>query len=121
MRSGAERLVGHVEQFMSGSSDAVRPWAGSVRGAGWLAVGVLYRQSFGDTERVTLIGAWSLRNYRLLRATARLPALADRRLAIRLDDTVLDANKVAFYGLGPRSSRRDRSSYRSGRPRRTPA
>ncbi len=111
-RSGAERLVGHVEQLLSSGSNGVYPWFGSVMGGGWLAMGGLYGQPLGDTGRVTVLGAWSLRNYRLFRATARLPAFVDRRLTARLDGTILDANKVAFYGLGPRSSRRDRSSFR---------
>lgn len=111
-RSRAERLVGHVETLFVEGSAGLYPWVGSVMGGGWLATGAQYSRPLGDTGRLTVLGAWSLRNYRMLRGAARLPALLDRRLVVQLGASAIDANKVAFYGLGPRSTRHDRASYR---------
>jgi hypothetical protein len=110
--SAAERLVRRAEHLLTGGSRGLYPWVGSVMGGGWLAAGAQLIYPFGDAGRLSVVGAWSLRDYRMLRAAVRLPAVADRRLTIHVDGLLLDANKVAFYGLGPRTSRHERSSYR---------
>lgn len=110
-KNKGERAAEIAERYLAGNPQGIYPWFGSVTGGGWLALGAGYQQRYTDTGLFDVHGGWSLKNYRMIRSTLKLPELADRRVAIQIDGNWIDANKVHFYGLGNDTRREDETSY----------
>src|SRR4030095_4582903 len=53
----------------------------------------------------------SFQNYKLLQSGLEFPEFADRRMKVTLDVKWLHAPKVSFYGIGNKSSKKDKTSY----------
>jgi hypothetical protein len=109
-KSRAEKAINAAEEVLVGTR-TVYPWVGSIYPGGWLGLGAGYRHGFADTALVNAMGAWSLKNYKLLRADFSLPELVGRRLVFATNATWLDAPSVAFYGVGNETGRDDRTTY----------
>lgn len=107
----AERAAEMAERFLAGAPSGLYPWFGSVLGSGWLALGVGYRKVFADTGALDITGGWSLKNYKMVRSSLTLPALADRRLRVRLHGSWLDADQLNFFGIGNDAPREQETSY----------
>ncbi len=87
------------------------PFFGSVYPGGLFAVGGGVRQPIGDTALFDVHAAWSLRNFKLLDASYRLPSLARHRVRTTLYGKWIDAPSVEFFGIGDGSSVDDRSTF----------
>jgi hypothetical protein len=105
-----ERVLDRVEAFL-GEGQGVYPWLGSVYAGGLLGIGAGYRRTIGDTGAMNVLGAWSLRNYKLARLDVRLPAFAGRRVVIAPHALWLDAPAVDFYGTGLDTTREQKTTY----------
>jgi hypothetical protein len=108
--SGAERWIKAAEAAFV-QPPRVYMYLGSVYPGGLLAVGTGARQPVGDTALIDVHAGWSLRNFKLLDASYRLPALASRRLRTTIYGRVIDAPSVDFFGIGSGSSADDRSTF----------
>ncbi|MQA31839.1 MAG: BamA/TamA family outer membrane protein [Luteitalea sp.] len=78
-------------------------------GAFALGPGARYRWTSGALADVH--GAWSMKNYKMVDASLKLPAFAGRRIAVETHANWLEAPKVAFYGPGNTSLDSDRTSF----------
>lgn len=116
-KNRGERAAGIAERYLAGNPQGIYPWFGSVTGGGWLAVGAGYQRKYADTGLFDVHGGWSIKNYKLIRSTLKLPELAGRRLAFQLDGSWMDAGQVKFYGVGNDSRRAEGASslYRPAR------
>jgi len=94
-----ERLALRVEKILSGQP-RIYTWFGSIYRGGWIALGPGVRQKFGGSGLFDAHAALSLRNYKLVDTSARLPAFADNRVQVTAQATWLDAPSVAYYGVG---------------------
>jgi hypothetical protein len=107
-----ERILNTVEGVLQGlEPQAFYPWIGSVYPGGSIGLGGGYRYGFGGSASFNALAAWSLRNYKLLQADLRAPAMAAGRLNVGTQFALLDAPRVAFYGIGNQTSRTDRRHY----------
>ncbi|MEO8070374.1 MAG: BamA/TamA family outer membrane protein, partial [Acidobacteriota bacterium] len=59
-----------------------------------------FRKRYRDTGMFDAHAAWSLKSYKLVDATMKLPDMATGRLQFEMHGNFLDAPSVNFYGLG---------------------
>ena len=105
-----ERIALRIESILS-AQPRVYTWFGSIYRGGWVAAGPGFRQKFGGTGLFDAHAGISLRNYKLVDTSVRLPSLAGQRLQVAGQATWLDAPKVAFYGIGNRSLPHDEDAH----------
>jgi len=91
--------------------DGVFPVFGSVFPGSGLAGGIGYRDRYAEGMSLTTIAAASINASYRLEANFLGPRFANRTLRPRFEAAYLDANDVAFYGLGPRSQDEGRAGY----------
>lgn len=107
-----ERVMIRLEDFFQGIEPiGFYPWFGSIYPGGFLALGAGHRSLFAGNGSVNVLGAWSLRDYRLLQAEVKSPTLADDRLRLSGHVTRLHADAVNFYGIGNDTRRAGRRRY----------
>jgi hypothetical protein len=94
-----ESALERAESLMF-SNRSVYTFVGSVMPGGGLAAGPAYRKQYGDTGRIDLHAAWSIRNYKAVDARIGLPTVGDGRVKTTVRASWLDAPQVAFYGTG---------------------
>jgi hypothetical protein len=108
--SGAERWTKVAESLLV-QPPRIYPFFGSIYPGGLFALGAGVRQPIGDTALFDVHGAWSLRNFKMLDASYRLPSFADRRVRTTLYGKWIDAPSVEFFGIGDGSNVDDRSTF----------
>lgn len=108
--SAAERWV-RVGESLLVQPPRVYPFFGSIYPGGLFAAGAGVRQPIGDTALFDVHGAWSLRNFKLLDASYRLPSFAGRRVRATLHGAWMDAPSVEFFGIGDASNVDDRTTF----------
>lgn len=86
-------------------------YIGSIYPGGALALGPGTRHRFTSGAFADVHGAWSIRNYKMLDASFKLPRLAARRLEIETRANWTDAPTVAFFGVGSDSASSDRTNF----------
>ena len=94
-----EALFERIDSFMN-SPKRFYTFIGSVMPGGGFAAGPGYRRQLGDTGRIALHGAWSIRNYKTVQGSVTLPGFAGDRVHLTARGNWLDAPDVAFYGVG---------------------
>jgi ATP:ADP antiporter, AAA family len=82
------------------SRKPVYTFIGGVIDGGGLAVGPGYRRPFGDTGRLDIHAAWSVRNFKAVDGRLALPSLANGRVRPSVGGNWTDAPTMAFYGIG---------------------
>jgi ATP:ADP antiporter, AAA family len=98
-----EKALERVDSMLF-SQRPVYTFIGGVMEGGGLAVGPGYRKQLGDTGRLDMHAAWSIRNYKAVDGRLALPTAADGRIRTTLRAKWMDAPNVAFYGTGIDSS-----------------
>jgi hypothetical protein len=107
----AEAILSRAGAALSSLPTGLYPWFGSVFRGGLLAIGPGYRQPLGDDGAFDAQAAWSLRGYKLGRATLTLPSALSGRVHTAVSAEIIDATNVAFYGIGERSDRDDPARF----------
>jgi hypothetical protein len=107
----AERFLQRFETFTVPRS-GFYPAIGSIYPGGGLALGLGYRQLFGDHSRWTVSGQYSIKSYKQFEVVNLSHGHLRGRLNFDLRAGWMDATQVAFYGLGMDNSRDDRSNFR---------
>jgi hypothetical protein len=110
--SVAERLVTKVGAGLTRLPDGIFPAFGSVYAGGGLALGPGGRVFVGDRSYVEGRAMMSIRQYKLLDASAVFPQLARGRLGLRANAGWRDATQIGFFGLGMATSHDDRANFR---------
>jgi len=86
-------------------------FVGSVMPSGGFAAGPGYRRFLGDSGRIDMHGAWSVRNYKTVQGAITLPAFGNGRVHLSARGNWLDAPDVAFYGVGIDSADVERRGF----------
>jgi ATP:ADP antiporter, AAA family len=94
-----EAILDRVDRAMF-AQPRVYTFIGGVMQGGGLAVGPAYRRQFGDTGKVDMHAAWSVRNFKTVEGHVSLPAVAEGRVRTSLHANWTDAPTLAFYGTG---------------------
>jgi outer membrane protein assembly factor BamA len=105
-----EKYAARIEQSFT-NPPPVYAYIGSIYPGGAVALGPGARYRFTSGAFADVHGAWSIKNYKMVDAIFRLPALVDRRIEIDARANWTDAPKVAFYGLGTDTLRSDRTNF----------
>ena len=105
-----ERRIQLAETLFA-SPKSIYPFIGTTFPGDWLAVGPGYRTRYADSGAFDAHAAWSLKNYKSVDASLKLPDFNGGRIGIEIDGNWLDARDVAFYGLG-NNAVADRTSFR---------
>lgn len=87
------------------------PFLGSAYSGGGLAVGPGYRALLGETGFFDIHGGYSIRSYKLLDSTLKLPNAASGRLTSLIHARYVDADKVSFFGIGNDSLIDDKTAF----------
>jgi hypothetical protein len=105
-----ERRLEMVDRFTS-TERPVYAFIGSVFEGGGFALGPGYRTRFGDTGIFNAHAAMSIRRYKEVEASVKLPEMANGRLSVEMHGNWTDAPAVAFFGVGSDSQKADRSTF----------
>ena len=105
-----ERYAAAIEKAMA-DPPPIYTFIGGVYPGGALALGPGARYRTGNGLLADVHGAWSIKNYKLVDASIKLPPLADRRLLLEGHANWLDAPKVTFFGLGRDSQEIDETTF----------
>jgi Omp85 superfamily domain len=108
--SVTEQRISRVMQTLT-NTPSVYAYIGSVFPGGWFAVGPGYRTRVAGTGHFDAHAAWSLKNYKTVDTTLKLPEIAHGLVQFNLRANWLDAPKVAFYGVGGDTVARDKTSF----------
>jgi len=106
----AEKRVKKIEDFLT-NQPKFYPFIGSIYPGGWLAVGPGFRTQFAETGHFDVHGAWSIKNYKRVDTSLKLPDFAGGHLGADLEASWFDAPKVAFYGVGNASRPGELASF----------
>ena len=109
-----QRTMTRVERSAAtlGIREGLQPWFGTIgRGSG-IALGALYRDRdlFNRYGTLEAWSGYSIREYWGGGVNAMFPALADGRLTVQAGANVREDPRQDFFGLGPNSSREDRTN-----------
>ena len=83
---------------------AVYAFIGSIYPGGLLAAGPGFRHRYHGTGLFDIHAAWSIKNFKMVETSVKLPALADRRVDLGADARWMDAPAVAHYTPSTTSS-----------------
>ena len=97
--------------LVSGAPVGFYPFLGSAFSGGGFALGPGYRRVFGDDAFFDIHGAWSIRNYKLIDSSLKMPTFGEGRVLSRMHAKYVDAGKVAFFGVGNDSLKDDKTSF----------
>jgi hypothetical protein len=109
----AQRIVQKLENsgFLGGQPRGFYPVLGSAYRTGSFAGGAGYYYGYGDMGSWWLQGLWSIKNYKRAETNWHLSEFADNRIKIDLNAYWLDAPQIPFYGIGPDSSKDNKTNY----------
>ena len=108
--SKPEKIIADFRREAIEEPSGLIPYLDSPYRGGGFTLGLGYRQFFADASSWDVKGAYSLKHYKLLESTARLP-LGDRgRVGLKIG--WFDAPQVAYYGLGIDTPSDARTSFR---------
>jgi len=95
-----------------GSPPGFYPALDSVYPGGGLALGAGYRKFTGHRALIDVRGLYSIATYKRVEAAFRSPGHVRDRVGIGARAGWLDAPRVAFFGIGARTDRIDRTVFR---------
>lgn len=110
-RETADNVVSTIQHLFAPEPPALKLSFGGFRPGAGLAPGVAWVMPTAKRGLWTTKAAWSVRNFKLFESALDLPHLADGRLDVKPFARWEDAPKLAFFGVGPDTSRADEVSY----------
>ncbi|MCA1586595.1 MAG: BamA/TamA family outer membrane protein [Acidobacteria bacterium] len=105
----AEQIIGRLA--LAGDPHGFYPFFASPFPGGGLSAGVGYQHHLPRGARTGVGLSWSIQNFKLVQGHFGLPLDRDNRFYVDLRGRWIDAPGVAFYGLGPDTSRIDRVDF----------
>jgi hypothetical protein len=105
-----EKYASRIENTFQ-NPPPVYAFIGGVFPGGAIALGPGVRHRFTSGAFADVHGAWSIKNYKIVDASLKLPPFVDRRIAIETHANWLDAPKVAFFGLGGDTPKSNRTTF----------
>jgi len=106
----AEEVTVRILSAVGRTPEGFYPWLGDIFPGGWMAAGVGYGRSLTRGSRINFVGGLSVKAYKLFAADFAPRDMIRGRLKTSFGVNWIDAPGVAFYGLGPDSTKL-RSSY----------
>ena len=108
--SKPERIIADFRREAIEEPSGLFPYLDSPYRGGGFTLGAGYRQFFADASSWDVKGAYSIKNYKLLESSTRVPLGDHGRVGLRVG--WFDAPQVAYYGLGIDTSSDARTSFR---------
>jgi hypothetical protein len=108
--SAAERIITNFEREAIISPSGPFPFLDSPYRGGGFTLGAGYRQFYGDASFWDIKGAYSIKNYKLIETSTRVPLGAHGHAGLRAGWR--DAPQVAYYGLGIDTVPEARANFR---------
>ena len=108
----AEALLHRLEKMILLEPSGWYPYFSSVYPGGGLTGGAGYRKFYGDNTNWYVQGMYSFSNYKLLEGGTESRDHLSRRFSFGSRLGWRDATEVPFYGLGMKSDKDDRTSFR---------
>ncbi len=111
--SRLESRLEHVERFDTTlfSPGPAYLFVGTTFDGGGIAAGPGYRARFRDTGSIDAHAAWSIRNYKAVDGTLKLPTMFSDRVGVEMRANWIDAPAVAFFGTGNGSLKSNRTDF----------
>lgn len=106
-----EKWVKRLQSNFGPTGTGFYPYFGSAYPGGGFAFGAGYRNVFGDTGGYHFHGAYSIRGYKMFDAGLRLPTFASGRMKTIVNAHYVDADEVAYFGIGNESDEDDEAAY----------
>jgi Omp85 superfamily domain len=106
----AERIIADLSREAIEEPSGFFPYLDSPYRGGGFTLGAGHRQFFADASSWDVKGAYSIKNYKLLESSTRVPLGDHGRVGLRIG--WFDAPQVAYYGLGIDTSSDARTSFR---------
>jgi hypothetical protein len=99
---GFEKNVIRIQQWglLSATGKGIYPYLGSAYPGGGFAGGAGFRHAFADNGFFDIHGAYSIKGYKLVNASVRLPETASGRMKTFAEAEYVDADEVRFFGIG---------------------
>jgi Omp85 superfamily domain len=108
--STAERIITNFEREAIISPSGPFPFLDSPYRGGGFTLGAGYRQFYGDASFWDIKGAYSIKNYKLIETSTRVPLGTHGHAGLR--GGWRDAPQVAYYGLGIDTLPEARANFR---------
>ncbi|HEX2344606.1 MAG TPA: BamA/TamA family outer membrane protein [Vicinamibacterales bacterium] len=108
--SKAERIITNFEREAIISPSGPFPFLDSPYRGGGFTLGAGYRQFYGDASFWDIKGAYSIKNYKLIETSTRVPLGTHGHAGVR--GGWRDAPQVAYYGLGMDTLPEARANFR---------
>ncbi len=106
-----ERALTMATDNMFATPIGLYPFVGSIYPGGGFSAGPAVRLPYSDTGDFVAETALSVRRYKLARASVRIPAPARNYLRVVAQAHMVDAPRVAFYGVGSDSALDARTTF----------
>ncbi len=106
-----EKIMTRLEENLASPPSGLYPAFGSIYPGGGLSLGAGYRRFYRREAVWDVHGLYSLKNYKLVEASARTPWQGGGRYAYGVTGGWLDAPEVGYYGLGGDDDGPGRANY----------
>ncbi len=108
----AESLVDKFQGIFLDNPSGFYPSLSTVFHGGGFTLGPAYRKYYGDNTYWDVRASYSVKNYKLVEASTESKDHIEKRLSFGTRLGWRDATQVAYYGLGMKSARQDRTNFR---------
>jgi hypothetical protein len=110
-RNKAERVFERVDAVIAGGTLKWHPFFENAYSGGGFALGLGRASYVSPYNYIDARASYSIRGYKLAEVEFIAPRIFNRRGHLSLLGGWREATQVAFYGLGPNSSKTDRTNY----------
>jgi hypothetical protein len=111
-----ERVFQRLDTLLEGGAVRWHPFFDSAYSGGGFTLGVGHTTYVGGYNSIDVRGSYSIAGYKRAEVEFVAPRMFNRRAQLNLLGGWREATQVGFYGLGPDTSKDDRTNYLFNRP-----
>jgi Omp85 superfamily domain len=111
-----ERIFEHIDTVLEGGNLRWHPFFQNAYSGGGFTLGLGHITYLGGYNFIDLRGSYTLSSYKRVEAEFVAPRLFHRRGQLSVIGGWREATQVGFYGIGPNSSKDDRTNYLFNQP-----
>ncbi len=112
----AEKFLDEFEKVLSTGGLRWHPFFESAYSGGGFTLGAGYSPFVSSYNRVDVRGSYTIAGYKRAEVEFTAPRMFNRRAALSLLGGWREATQVGFYGIGPNTSKDDRTNYAFQQP-----